>query len=172
VGRDHRIALLIVVGLLPACRKPRPSTETAPPVASIPADRLAPGEAAPGQEKAFDLVLPRGGKIDRVFGNTVYAFVALPPETVASYIRAQADEAMAVVGPTGTVIPKLHVRGAGPGYWLRVEITGGPRPDETLLVVDRVEDNKPMPSATTNEELMKEVGLTPDGKLLNPKRVE
>ena len=141
-------------------------------MASAPVDRLGPGEAAPGQEKAHDLLLPRGGRVDRVFGKTVYAWVPLPPEQVASYIRGQADEADAVVGANGTIIPKLRVKGAEPGHWLRVEISAAARTDQTALVIDRVDDNKVIPTGKSNAELMKEVGLNPDGTPIDPKHQE
>jgi len=155
-----------------ACKRQKAPEATAPPVASVPVDRLAPGEAAPGQEKAHDLLLPRGGRIERVFGKSVYAWVPLPPEAVASYIRTQADEADAVIGANGTVIPKLRVKGALPDHWLRVEISTGARTDETQLVIDRVDDVKVIPTGKSNAELMKEVGLNPDGTPIDPKHIE
>lgn len=140
----------------------------------MPPDRLAPGEAAPGQEKAHDLILPRGSRIDRVFGSSVYAWVPLPAEQVASYIRTQAESGQldAVIGASGTVIPKLQVKGAFPDHWLRVEISTGARTDETQLVIDRVENKNVVPTGESNEELMKKAGLNPDGTQMNSKNVE
>jgi hypothetical protein len=176
VGSHHRIRALVTVAALfaatTACKRQKTPDVTAPAVASAPADRLAPGEAAPGQEKAHDLLLPRGGKIEREFGKSIYAWVPLSPEAVASYIRTQADEADAVIGANGTVIPKLRVKGAFPDHWLRVEISTGARTDETLLVIDRVDDINPVPTGKSNVELMKEVGLNPDGTPIDPKHVE
>jgi len=169
-----RAAVAVALAALTSlgCKRQKPIDTTAPPVASVPADRLAPGEAAPGQEKAHDLLLPRGGRIERTFGKSIYAWVPLPPEQVASYIRTQADEADAVIGASGTVIPKLRVRGAEPGHWLRVEISTGARTDETQLVIDRVEDNKVIPTGKSNAELMRELGLNPDGTPIDPKHQE
>ena len=172
MGSDHRVAIFVVIALTTACKRERAPVATAPPVASAPADRLAPGEVPPGQEKAHDLLLPRGGKIERVFGKSVYAWVPLSPEAVASYIRGQADEADAVMGANGTVIPKLVVKGAFPDHWLRVEISTGARTDETLLVIDRVENRDPVPTGKSNAELMKAAGLNPDGTPIDPKHLE
>lgn len=175
MGRDHRIALLAlaVAGVALGCRgKPRGGEQSVAPAASTPPDRLAPGEPAPGQEKAFDLLLPRGARIDRSFGNSVYVHVPIPPEKVANWVREQSDDAEAVVGPTGTVFSKMHVRGADPTHHLRVEISPGATNDMTSMVVDRVDDRPKEVPAGNNEELMKKAGLTPDGKLLDPTRVE
>jgi hypothetical protein len=168
--------ILAILGAIGAtgCKRKTP-LPTVPPVASsVPPDRLAPGEAAPGQEKAHDLVLPRGGRIDRVFGTSIYAWVPLPPEAVASYIRTQSEsgEADAVIGANGTVIPKLRVKGAFPDHWLRVEISTGERSDETQLVIDRIEDKQVVPTGKSNAELMREAGLNPDGTQMNTKHIE
>lgn len=173
MGRNHRVAnVLFLAGVALGCRRAKPNDVATPPVASVPADRLGPGEAAPGQEKAHDLLLPRGGKIDRVFGKSVYAWVPSAPESVANYIRTQTDEeVIAIVGPSATVFPKLKVRGALSDHWLRVEISSD-KPDSTNLIIDRVDDKPPPPAGKSNAELMKEVGLTPDGKILDPKRIE
>lgn len=178
MGRDHRIALLalafvVATGVALGCRgKPRGGEQSVAPAASTPPDRLAPGEPAPGQEKAFELLLPRGARIDRSFGGSVYVHVPHPPEKVANWVREQSDDAEAVVGPTGTVFSKMHVRGADTSHHLRVEISPGVTNDMTSMVVDRVEDRpKDVPSGS-NEELMKKAGLTPEGKLLDPTRVE
>lgn len=162
----------MTVAALVGCRRSRPDTSEAKPVASVPADRLAPGEAAPGQETAHELILPRGARIERAFAKSVYAFVPLPPEKLANFLRLQADEAEAVVGPTGTVFPKLRVRGAAPDHWLRVEISAAEGTDMSNLVVDRVDEKPPPPTGKTNAELMKEVGLTPEGKPLDPTKLE
>ncbi len=173
MGRNHRVAItLLLAGAALGCRRSKPNDVATPPVASVPADRLGPGEAAPGQEKAHDLLLPRGGKVDRVFGKSVYAWVPGSPESVANYIRTQTDdEVAAIIGPSATVFPKFHVRGAARDHWLRVEISSD-QTDTTNLIIDRIDDKPPPPAGKSNAELMKEVGLTPDGKILDPKRIE
>jgi hypothetical protein len=170
VGIHRRI--IVIAAVLIGCRR-TPSQNAPSPVASVPPDRLAPGEPAPGQQVAHDLVLPRGAKIERNFGNSIVAFVPWPAEKVANYVRTQTDatDLEAIVGPTGTVFPKVFVRGAKNDHWLRVEISRAERTDMSNVTIDRIE-NKPPPPKKSNEELMKEVGLTPDGKPLDPKHLE
>lgn len=170
-GERGAFVLAALLSLSFGCRRSKPNA-VAPPPAASPGDRLAPGEAAPGQESVHGLMLPRGGKVERTFGKSSYAYVPLSPESVANYIRTQTDDTEAVVGPTGTVFPKLHVRGAPTDHWLRVEISAADRNDATNLVIDRVDEKPKPPPGKTNAELMKEVGLTPDGKILDPKHIE
>ncbi|MGZ3421759.1 MAG: hypothetical protein ACXWUG_01430 [Polyangiales bacterium] len=179
MGSDHRINLgiLLALGLSSsmACRKtPPPGTVSTAPSASASApDRLAPGEIPPGQQTAHDLLLPRGGTVDRKFGTSVYCTVPLPPESFANWVRKQSDEADALVGPSGTIFTTVRVKGAAPGHHLRIEITPGPHVGESSAVVDMLPDAPPPQVApTSNEEAMKKAGLTPDGKWLDPKHLE
>jgi hypothetical protein len=178
VGSHHRItrAALLAFGLSSsACRKTPPSTTTSPAPsqsASAP-DRLAPGELPPGQESAFELLLPRGGKVDRKFGSTLYCSVPLAPEAFANWVRSQSDDAEALVGPSGTIFTSVRVRGAPPGHHLRIEIVPGVQTGDSAIIVDKLPDTPPPQVApTSNEEAMKKAGLTPDGKWLDPKHLE
>lgn len=116
-------------------------------------------------------MLPRGARIERAFGKSVYAFVPLPPEKVANFLRLQAEDTEAVVGPAGTVFPKLRLRGSGTDHWLRVEISSAAQAEMSNVIVDRIDDKPPV-VGKSNAELMKEVGLTPEGKPLDPTKVE
>ncbi len=150
--------LLLTVG----CRRP-PEREAGGTSDKPPPDRLAETEIAPGVERAFDLPLPRGTRIDARFGQSITATVPATAEALANFVRRHANAGEALVGPGGTVFPKAFVKGAKDDHWLRVEIhaTGA----ETKLVVDRVDAKPPVPLGTTQEEIMKKAGLTPDGKL-------
>lgn len=150
--------LLLTVG----CRRP-PEREVGGTNTKVPPDRLAETEIAPGVERAFDLPLPRGTRIDARFGQSVTASVPASAEALANFVRRNATAGEALVGPGGTVFPKVFVKGATDDHWLRVEIhaTGA----ETKLVVDRVDAKPPVPLGSTQEEIMKKAGLTPDGKL-------
>lgn len=179
MGCHRRIAIALLVCVHApaplACTRPRndtPNDAPAPATSATPPDRLAPGEAAPGQEKAHDLLLPRGARIERNFGRSIVAFVPMSTELVANFVRQQADEPEAVVGPTMTLFPKLRVRGTTGSHWLRVEIVRADRNDMSNVTVDRIDEKPPIPAGKTNAELLKEVGLTPDGRPLDPQHLE
>jgi hypothetical protein len=133
--------------------------------------RLRPIGSRPVKERAHDLVLPRGSRIDRRYGTTVYATVPLAPEDLANWLRQECDDAEPIVGPTVTIFPSVHVRTAETGHKLRVEIAPGSRSDESSLIVDALQEQVP-PTPMSNEEAMKKAGLTPDGKWLDPKHLE
>ena len=162
--RSWRTCAAVAFIALVGCRSPsRPAGETAAPQVATPPDQLAETEIAPGVEKAFDLPLPRGSEIDARFGASVTARIPVPVEAVANFVRRHAIAGEQIVGPGGTVFPKVTMKGAAPDHWLRVEIHA--LGNETRLVVDRVSAEPPKPAGTTQEEIMKKAGLTPDGKL-------
>ena len=179
-GRGPLVALaplglaLAVLGGGSACSSrsspPAPTRAAASPTASA-HDRLAPGETPPGVEHAFELALPRGAWIDRRFGNEVYALVNDTPESTASWFRQALPRAEAIVGPNGTIFPSVTLEGAPPSSHLRVSIAPLGDGRTTRVNVVRWED---APTATTlsHDELMRRSGLTPDGKLLDPKHLD
>lgn len=158
----------LLVPLVVSCRRPAPPGG-GEPGQGPPPDRLAETEIAPGIERAFDLPLPRGARIDARFGASITASVSATPEALANFVRRHAVAGDAVVGPHRTVFPKVYVKGAKDDHWLRVEIhaTAG----DTKVVVDRVDARPPVPAGSTQDEIMKKAGLTPDGKL-DPKKLD
>lgn len=160
-------ALAFVVGVaLCGCRRAPPTASPGGAESKPPADRLAPGEAPPGAEKAWDLVLPRGAEIRGRFTDEIDAEVPLPSEEVANYLRAQAEDGTdAVVGANGTMFPTMHVKGAEPGHHLRVTVSSeGAR---SRVEVARIVEALPA-AKEPNDEAMKKAGLAPNGDLLDP----
>lgn len=166
---NRRVGALLVFVLVSSfatsCRR-APSEGNAPSSSAHPADRLAPGEAPPGTDKAWDLLLPRGSRIEGNFPGEIDALVALPSEDVANYLRGQAVEPVeTVVGPNGTMFPSLHVKGAEPGHHLRVTVSD--EGAQTRIAVARIVETPPPPKEP-NDEAMKKAGLAPNGDLLDP----
>lgn len=85
--------LLLTVG----CRRP-PEREVGGTNAKVPPDRLAETEIAPGVERAFDLPLPRGTRIDARFGQSVTASVPASAEALANFVRRNATAGEAPAG--------------------------------------------------------------------------
>ena len=158
-------------GLLVGCRRAPPPPPAPAATSAKPVDRLAPGEAAPGVETAFDLQLPRGTVIEARFGTTLHAKIPLPPEQVASFVQQQSDGAEAVMGPNGTLFPNLHVKGSDVGHHLRIEVSTAAMGNGTTLVVNRIEE-RPDPEPLPADEAMKKAGLNPNGGLLDPNHTE
>ncbi|GAC1351170.1 MAG: hypothetical protein NVS3B20_01150 [Polyangiales bacterium] len=141
------------------------------PSSSESPDRLAVGEAPKGLEKAFDLVLPRGSTVQRQFANSIYATVPLSGEALADEVRRQATVSPPIVGPERTLFVNVQVNGTSRDHHLRVEIACPALSDGSSLIVDRIEERPPEPPLSPTEA-MRKVGLTPDGKLIDPKHLD
>ncbi len=165
---------IAMLGGAAACGRrtsPPPSGGAQPAATASAHDRLAPGELPPGVEHAFELALPRGAWIDRRFGSEIYALVSDTPEAIANHYRQSMPRAEAIAGPNGTIFPDLILPGAAEKSHLRVSISPVGDGRTTRINVLRWEDP---PTATTlsHDELMRRSGLTPDGKLLDPKHLD
>ncbi len=156
-----------------ACK--RPGSEEAPPrppasatASSKPVDHLAQGELLESDQKVFGLALPRVLRVTQRNMGRVVGSSDSSPEHLANFFRARVGGGKILVGSTSTQF--LHVR---------------PRADPSRELDIRVEQEKngthvnildvttpPFPTPTSAAEARKQAGLTPDGKLLDPKRIE
>ncbi len=122
-------------------------------------------------QRAHDLVLPREARIDARFGTAIYVTVARPLDEVANFVRQQSDDPQGVVGANGTIFPNLKVRGSDPGHHLRVEVSTLGLGAATEIIVDRIEERPPV-DKVPQAQAMEGAGLTPDGKLIHPEKIE
>lgn len=164
-GRTRTAVLVACVSLALGCRR-HEATPAPAPSASAAIDHLAPGELVDGPLRAFELRLPAGMEIREAFSSVVYAWGPVDPMRLANYLRAQVKGGSISVGAAATVfdqvtapanpkrILRLRVDPAGQGRAARLEIR-----DVTPVVV---------PPAADDAERWRRVGLTPDGKLLDP----
>ncbi|MCL2724623.1 MAG: hypothetical protein FWD69_09330 [Polyangiaceae bacterium] len=178
MGTGHRLAIVVLVSGLVAlgplsCKRKGEELQTATNTPSaLPADRLAPGELPEGKEKAFELKLPQGMTISRAFTGTVHASSnTLAPEQVSNFFRAR------VTGGTVSVstdeIRFLNVRAvADPNRELAIEIRRGKPGIATCEVLVRDITPPPFVPGLSEDERRNKAGLSPDGGLLDPKRME
>jgi hypothetical protein len=162
------LSLALAASACASCkRKPEDTkTEEAPP------DRLAPGELVEGSEKAFGLPLPRVSRISARFQTSVDITSTATPEQLANFVRARVKDGKVTQGTSSTrlddVVPRddknkrlsIEVRPLRTGNGTRSEMV--------------VRDTTPPPGdpSLNEEQRWKKAGMTPDGKLLDPKRVE
>jgi hypothetical protein len=167
VSRTATLALALALG---ACGK---KADDAPPqAAAAPApaspDELRPGELAEGKERAFGLPLPRHMRISARFPDAIFAIGAISPEHVANYVRERVVADGVETGPAKTVFTKAKLKAGDDKTVMRIEVAQ--RGADTELVV---RDQTPQPiKAGTPEERMREHGMTLDGKLIDPKRLQ
>jgi hypothetical protein len=165
-----RSLLLLTVLAALACQK-RAQVDPAPPAASAtPVDRLAPGELIPGDQKAFAILLPRDVKIDQALTEVVFASGPVEATDLANYMRARVREGSVSVGASATVLDQVKAVD-DPSRLLFVRIFPGPMGRGARMEIRNVTP-PPLPDLPSPAERWKQMGLTPEGKVLDPKHLQ
>jgi hypothetical protein len=141
-------------------------TTSEPPPERAKTDHLAKAELVEGGEKAFALPLPRDVKITFRFPKAIHAEGVVASEAVANFMRARVKDGEVRVGASETQFEGVRVP-SEPTRLLRIRVYG----DRSFTRVV-VEDATPPIVQGTPDERMRNVGLTPDGKLIDDKKVE
>jgi len=164
--------LLGLCGLLGVgCQGKRPAPP-APAAASVapPLDHLAPDELAPGKAEVYGFAVPRGMRVESRLRDRAVVSGRVSPEALANYVREQVVVSHVEIGAARTVFPMARIK-AGPAdrvFTLEV-LPDGPR---TRLVIKDVTPPPPPPPGLTDEERWRAAGLTPDGRPLDPQKLE
>ena len=169
--QPHGLAIALVAVAAGGCdEKPppeKPAAASAKP--KKPLDRLAPGELAGGTVNVFGFVAPRRMRLERKYPDAAHLTGAVSPEAVANYVRKQVAVQHVEVGAARTVFPKAAIRGGKPGRVYRIEVVAaGPR--TRLLIKDITPP--PTTQGISEAERWKRAGMSPDGKLLNRKKLK
>jgi hypothetical protein len=170
--------LAAVAAVVAGCHGSSPSGDSAPgaagsaaaiaaPVAPVPVDHLAPGELLEGTEKAFDVLLPRGLRVEATFADVVMASGPLPMHPLVVYLRAHLQSGELREGDSSSTFD--HVTVAGNERPLSVHIL---KAGEGVHV--EIRDLTPVVLAPMPDEAArwKHVGLTPTGRLLDPTHLD
>lgn len=162
------VAALALVG--GGCRAKNRSQERSevptPPVATAAAvDQVAAGEMAEGSEKAFGLPIPRRMRVTARFSDEVFAVGPLTAEQLANYVRQRVVASRVETGAAKTVFADVTVKGA-PQTPLRIEVYASLSGESELFVQDQTRPQAP--EGLSPEDRWKSVGLTPEGKPLDP----
>jgi hypothetical protein len=161
---------------LSACHRSSPSGAVPEPVASaaavraavVPADHLAPGELLEGTDKAFDVTLPRGLRMDAAFSGVVYASGELDLHALATYFGARLEGGDVREGAASATFDRVTAKGK-PGRLLNIHLTkagDGAHVD--------IRDVTPLPGPTLPDEAARwrRVGLMPNGRLIDPTHLD
>ena len=169
-----RTATLAFVLLVGGCRtdhsEEQARADAPPPALPAPLDHLPEGKLAAGKEKAFALPLPHAMKVVRRFETSVIAAGEASPESIADFVRLQVKDGQAVVSPSGTRFERVRVP-SEPDRLLSIAIESDPE-GATKITINDVTPIKEERLAPTPQERMKAAGLTPDGRILDPKHFE
>ena len=163
--------LLLMAILLPACReKPKQEAAPAPSVAPPAApDQLRPGELAEGTLDAFGLKLPRIMTVETRFPDAVFATGEAAHKDLVGYVRERVVAENVNTLPTKTVFENVTLKNA-PSKKLRIEVIATTAGRAKLVVRD--ETRPPAKPGLTEEERWREVGLTPQGELIDPTHLD
>lgn len=154
--------------LLVSCKKEAPPPPPEPAGASVEPDRLPPGQLLEGDEKVFDLALPVGSTIEAVFQGSASVFGSYAPEDLAAYLKPRLRSSHVEMAGDKIVFPKAEVRGRE-GRIFRVEI--GSFRGGTQLRLRDITPARAEPGLT-EEERWRQVGMTPDGRLIDQNSME
>ncbi|HXK20831.1 MAG TPA: hypothetical protein VNG33_23630 [Polyangiaceae bacterium] len=174
--RDSARLLLGLCGLLgcaAACKRAQP--QAVPALASaapapLPLDHLAPDELAPGKVEVYGFPVPRGMEVESHLTDRAYVSGRVLPEVLANYVREQVIVSHVEIGAAKTVFPMARIK-AGPAdrlFTLEV-LPDGPR--TRLVIKDTTPPPPPVPGMT-DAERWRAAGLTPDGRPLDPQKLE
>ena len=143
-----------------------PSSEAV--ASAAPVDHLAQGELIEGGQQAFGVTLPRDLQIEESFTDVVYANGHVPIHALVQYLRDRLQEGGVREGADAATFDHVKVRGR-PGLELQVRIAVAPQGTRV-----EIRDTTPPPAPSLPDETArwKQVGLTPDGHLANPKHLD
>jgi hypothetical protein len=158
--------VLVAAGCASGCRRHEQEHPAPAPSVLATADRLSPGELVDGPLRAFELKLPMGMEIREAFSTVVYAWGPVDPMRLANYLRAQVKGGSISVGAAATVFDQVSVPSNGKRL-LRLRVDTVAQGHAARLEVRDVTPPPPVP-AVNDTERWKRVGMTPDGKLLDP----
>jgi hypothetical protein len=172
-------AALALVPLVTGCRD-RSTDENAPPVASeapvasapaasAPRDHLASGELVEGPEQVFGIPLPRGFSVKATFTTLATATGPSKSTDVANYLRARIPASSSKIGAGSTIFEHVQSPSA-PGHDFIIRVEPDPHGSGTLLTFRDVTQPAMVPNVPEADR-WKGAGLTPDGRILDPKHL-
>lgn len=147
---------------------PAPATLSQP--SALPLDHLAPDELARGNAEVYGFAVPRGMEVESRLIDRAYVSGHVSPEALANYVREQVVVSHVEIGAARTVFPMARIK-AGPAdrvFNLEV-LPDGPR---TRLVIKDVTPPPPPVPGLTDAERWRAAGMTPDGRPLDPQKLE
>jgi hypothetical protein len=156
------LAIAIAVAL-PSCKRKR---DDAPP----PPDHLATGELPLGPDKAYTLPLPRGARIATQYESEVMVFTNFSPETLSNFVRYHVRGGSVVVGTSSTSFNDVYAT-EEPKRILFIEV----RPADGIRGASQMvvrETSLGVDPKVPPAEQYKRLGLTPEGRLADPKHME
>jgi hypothetical protein len=147
---------------------PGPTPVGAPEASAAPADHLAPGELVESARKALGVALPQDLQVTQSFIDLVSATGPVSVHALVQYLAGRLEGGSLREGKEAASFEHVHARGiAEPELYVRIDsVLGGSR-----LEIHKVTHlpASPMPDEASR---WRQVGLTPQGKLLDPMHID
>ncbi|MBK7586502.1 MAG: hypothetical protein IPI67_40730 [Myxococcales bacterium] len=161
---------LVLFALTLGCENKKP-IEFGPLASSSakPVDRLAPGELAPGTDQVWGFVAPREMRLDKQFPTQAFFIGPVSAEALANYVRTRVEVERIEIGAARTVFPLARIKGGQADRTYRIEVLQVGT--SSRLIINDVTP-PPFEPGLSDEERWKRVGLTPDGRPIDPKKFE
>lgn len=151
-------------------RAPTQAPSSVATSSAVPLDHLAPDELAPSKVLVYGFVVPRDMTVESQLPDRAYVSGHVSPEALANYVRDQVTVSHVEIGAARTLFPNAHIKGGPTDRLYSLEVLpDGPR---TRLVIKDVTPPPPPPPGMTDAERWRAAGLTPDGRPLDPKKLE
>lgn len=176
MGAGHRLRSFLLAAALAAassgCKSKEAPSDPNGVASARPADHLGKGEIPEGREHAFSLPLPLRSQVKIRFNDNVQVVSPHTHEELSNFVRARVKSGKVLVGTTMTTFEDVVVP-SDPTRHLKIEIRQLTTMDGTRSEMV-VRDITPPPSDPneTDADRWRKVGLTPDGKLLDPKHLQ
>ncbi len=149
---------------------PAPTAAPAPSAVAAPLDHLAPDELAPSKSEVYGFAVPRGMVVENRFKDRAYIRGHVSPEALANYVRDQVVVSHVEIGAARTVFPMARLKNGPKDRYYTLEVLPD-GPDTRLVIVDTTPPPPP-PPGLTDAERWRAAGLTPDGRPLDPQKLE
>lgn len=163
---------LLGLALLSGCKRHDDATSAPPspvaaPTESKPLDHLAPNELAEGTEKAFGLTLPKGVHLDAQFPDQAWAHGDVSYTSLVEYVHTHVRGGSMMKRDDGAFFQKVSLPD-DPKRVLSIRVQHRGEKSASLSLADETPPD--LPPASPEEE-MRQVGLSKDGKILDPKNL-
>jgi hypothetical protein len=136
----------------------------------LPLDHLAEGELAPGKLEVHGFPVPRGMEIESRLTDRVYVRGRVSPEALANYVREHVAVSHVEIGAARTVFPMAHIKNGPTDRYFTLEVFAD-GPSTRLVIKDTTPPPPPLPGLT-DAERWRAAGLTPEGRPLDPQKLE
>jgi hypothetical protein len=109
-------------------------------------------------------------EVESHIADRAYVSGRVSPEALANYVREQVVVSHVEIGAARTVFPMARIKGGPRDRLFTLEVL--PDGPKTRLVIKDTTPPPPPPPGMTDAERWRAAGLTPDGRPLDPQKLE